>query len=451
MTSAVYRLLPPSTALLVLGSVLNPPPSLAQGGGGGGISRQVDMRPAFPGAQGSTNVKIMSHIPLPGMANIEIEQELSRPYAYVSAHRNGYQIISLKDPARAKVIYNWNIEHPELHVGSALDGRYAKLNGRYFYIQSFEFQRTGPDAALGAIVFDVTGLPDSSKVRETARIYTPEYPAGFHSIYAYKHSDGRALLLAAMPYVGPWTYIYDMAKLGGGDTTGALVGKIPRPDTIVTTTATRYPGYHDFYVHYDVAGQRDLFFGAGLTGYYVFDITDIANPKMVNRVFGTAGMDIAHTFTPDPTGRYAVTEMEYAGAPLRIFDLKPDGKDYARLVSRPIGAWTANWKSEPHNHEVRWPYVFVSGYNTGLQIFNMMDPTNPYTVGYHIPDGASTWGVDVRNADGLIVTSGYTGFWVYKLDGFDGWNGHQWGMPNISSVQDWDNGPEGVKKPQKVS
>ena len=32
---------------------------------------------------------------------------------------------------------------------------------------------------------------------------------------------------------------------------------------------------------------------------------------------------------------------------------------------------------------MRWPYVFVSGYEDGLQVFNMMDPTNPYTVGYY--------------------------------------------------------------------
>jgi hypothetical protein len=25
------------------------------------------------------------------------------------------------------------------------------------------------------------------------------------------------------------------------------------------------------------------------------------------------------------------------------------------------------------------------------------------------------------------------------MDGFQGWNGEHWGMPNISSAQDWDN------------
>ena len=52
------------------------------------------------------------------------------------------------------------------------------------------------------------------------------------------------------------------------------------------------------------------------------------------------------------------------------------------------------------------------------------------------------FGVDVRNVDGLIVISdSATGFWLFKLEGFQGWKGEDWGMPNISSVQDWDRGP----------
>jgi hypothetical protein len=111
--------------------------------------------------------------------------------------------------------------------------------------------------------------------------------------------------------------------------------------------------------------------------------------------------------------------------------------------------------------------VFVSAYEDGLQVFNIMDPSNPYTVGFYDtyeghhgrerPDGGTSvsqgaFGVDVRNADGLVVISDlHTGFWSFKMDGFDGWNGHQWGVPNVSSAQDWDNGPEGTPKPQRVS
>ena len=59
-----------------------------------------------PGEQGSRNIKVMSHIPLGGPAtvgDIEIEQELSRPYVYMSrlsgySHDIGFDIISVKDP-----------------------------------------------------------------------------------------------------------------------------------------------------------------------------------------------------------------------------------------------------------------------------------------------------------------------------------------------------------------
>ena len=55
------------------------------------------------------------------------------------------------------------------------------------------------------------------------------------------------------------------------------------------------------------------------------------------------------------------------------------------------------------------------------------------------------WGIAVRNADGLVVISDMTtGFWALHMDGFDGWNGHDWGMPNVSTAQNWETGPEGV-------
>ena len=123
-------------------------------------------------------------------------------------------------------------------------------------------------------------------------------------------------------------------------------------------------------------------------------------------------------------------------------------------IRQPASAWTANWRNLSHNHEMRWPFVFVSGYEDGFQVFNMFDPYRPVTWAYYDTYGGphesrgennvntGAWGVDIRNADGLIVVSDMvTGFWAFRMDGFDGWNGLDWGMPNISSVQDWDRGP----------
>jgi hypothetical protein len=145
-----------------------------------------------------------------------------------------------------------------------------------------------------------------------------------------------------------------------------------------------------------------------------------------------------------------IAETEYRYAPLRIFDLEPALNGEVSNIRTPISAWTANWENLVHNHEVRWPFVFVSGYWDGLQVFTLSDPENPKTVGHYdtfleredsgIMSGA--WGTDVRNADGLIVVSDMvTGFWAFRMEGFSGWNGLDWGVPNISSVQDWENGP----------
>ncbi|MBI4420673.1 MAG: hypothetical protein HY560_07590 [Gemmatimonadetes bacterium] len=428
----------------------------------------------------------MSHIPLGRVftvGDIEIEQELSRPYVYVprlhgTTSSAGFNIISVKDPARAKVLYYWRIENPELHQGiGALQNKYFKLKGRYYDAQSVQFAQGGPNADLGAVVLDVTGLPDTATIREVGRVRAPETPGGFHNIFAYKHSDGRALMFATVQ--APHANVYDMERFLAGDSKQGLVGTVPIPPQ----PNQPLRGYHDFYVGYDPATHQDRFYGAGAGGYYVYDVTNTAEPKLLVSIAGVAGITGGHTFTPTPDGRYAVAETEYQYAPLRIFDMKPALDGQVKTISRPIGAWISDWTTNPHNHEVRWPYVFVSAYEEGLQVFNMMDPANPYTVGYYdtydgphrmgrAPSGNpeqrwldptypippvsevvnGAFGVDVRNADGLIVISDMTtGFWAFKLDGFDGWNGRQWGMPNISSAQDWDNGPEGAGAAQRVS
>jgi hypothetical protein len=415
-------------------------------------------------------------------ADITMEQELSRPYVYI-CHRfapTGFWIVSIKDPAKPRIIYDWKIENAELGRGSgALGPMYAKSKGRYYFLQSFQFGEGGPHRELGAVVFDVTGLPDTTKIKEVARITDPQHPGGFHENFTYKHSSGLALMITDVTGA-PMAHVYDIDQVVASGGKEGLVGDVPLPADQAMATAPRAPaaapapggaaapvrigGYHDMYVGFDPVTQTDRFYGAGAGGYYVYDITDLKNPKLLTSITGVAGVTFGHTFMAEPTGRYVWTETEYQYAPLRVFDLKPGLDGTTKNISRPIGAWTADWRDLSHNFEIRWPYVFVSAYEDGLQVVNMMDPTNPYTVGYYYTCGCphnqdarygvmnGAWGVQVRNADGLIVVSDIqTGMWSLKMEGFDGWNGHQWGMPNVSSAQDWDNGPDGAPKPQRVS
>ena len=400
---------------------------------------------------GSDNIEVLGHIPLGprlSVADIELEQELDRPYAYVArmvygdAGPRGTDIIDLSDPSNLKVIYRWRIEDQDLHVGTGgMDVKYFKWKGRYYVVQSLQFRQGGPDTDLGAVVLDVTGLPDPSTVKEVARIREPEMPGGFHNIFIYKHSDGRVLLLTTI--AGPFAHVYDLGKVVEGDLENALAGRIPNPNE-------GRRGYHDFYAAYHPESGQDRFYGGGTGGYYVYNITDLDNPELLVTLTNISGVRSGHTFTPGPNGRYVVAETEYQYAPLRIFDMKPALDGEQQNIRRPISGWTADWKNLTHNHEVRWPYVFVSGYLDGLQIFSLMDPHNPVTVAYYdtylgppntdrYPVFNGAFGVDVRNADGLIVVSDMsTGIWTFRMEGFDGWNGENWGVPNISSVQKWD-------------
>ncbi len=422
-------------------------------------------------------MKLVAHVPLTGpmeVGDIEIEQDLSRPYAYVSRMRffkgsrapAGFQIIDLREPEKAKVLYTWFIGDPDqdLHEGSGLAGKYFKLKGRYYYAQGFQFRANGPDHDLGVVVFDVTGLPDTTKIREVGRIRIPDIPGGVHNLFAYKHSDGRTLLFTTVesnPTIPYGANIYDMEKFIAGDKDFGLVGHVPMP--MDERGANR--GYHDCFVQYDAATGQDRFYGGGpettyLGGNYVYDVSDIANPKLLVTMHAQESQQSGgHTFVATPDGRYGFTVMTSpAHQPVRVFDLKPALDKNVPLIKVPIGEWTPDPKKSVHMIEVRWPYAFVASYEDGLQVVNIRDPANPRTIGYYdtydevvpyegggVANGA--FGLDVRNADGLIVISDdYSGFWAFRMDGFNGWNGHNWGMPNASSVQDWDNGPDGAAK-----
>jgi hypothetical protein len=406
--------------------------------------------------RGSDNIHVLGHVPLGprlSVADLDVEQEMSRPYAYVARMvygddgPKGTDIIGIEDPDHPKVLYRWRIENQELHQRTGgMDVKHFKIDDRYYVVQSLQFGQGGPDNDLGAVVLDVTGLPDPSKVKEVARIREPENPGGFHNIFIYKHSNGGVYLFTTVS--GPYTNVYDLRRVVSGDVEHARVARVPIPESSMGSGGAR--GYHDFYVGYHPDSGEDRFYGGGTGGYYIYDISDLQNPQLRITLTGIQGVSYGHTFTPSPDGRYVVAETEYQYAPLRIFDLQPALDGRVTNIRDPISAFTADWTHLVHNHEVRWPFVFVSGYLDGLQIFNLQDPANPVPVGYYdtyigppntdrYSQFNGAFGIDVRNADGLIVISDMsTGFWTFRMDGFQGWNGEDWGYPDISSAQKWD-------------
>jgi hypothetical protein len=399
----------------------------------------------------SANIHDVGHLelgPFMTVGGLAIEQELSRPYVYVDRWREeaGFDVVDLHDPTAPHVIGRWRLEHPERHrLSRGETGKYFEIHGRYYYVKATEFEHGTLDSDIGAIVFDVT---DPSNPKEVGRIRSPEFIDGFVNVFPYKHSDGRVLLFAAIrtlpTAVAPHANVYDMDRFLAGGAAQGLIGSIPMPNA----ERGMPRGFHDVAVEYDAGTGQDRFYGAGNGGFYVFDVSHPETPRVLTTipVINSVAVQRAHTIVPTPDGVYVVTQMEVQFSPLMIFQLKPlDGNDRALAtgptvdsVSIPIGVWTADWHDLPHNHKIRWPYVFDAAYEDGLQVVDIRDPKNPKTVGWaytcgcqhmtgyvdeqHIHGPSVFSGAmesDVRNADGLIVVSDLnTGFWAFRMDGF---------------------------------
>ena len=266
-----------------------------------------------PANRGSDNITVEGHIPLGvrmSVTDLEIEQERSRPFAYVGRASileegpKGMDIIDFSDPKAPKVLLRWRLEDQDLHFNrGGMDVKYFKWNGRYYVVQSFEFSQ-GPDSDLGAVVFDVTGLPDPDAVKEVARIRIPDHPGGFHNIFIYKHSNGRPLLLTTVR-TGK-AHVYDLGRVVEDDLDQALIATIPLPE--VPGQSSRRTSYHDLYAAWHPATGQDRFYGGGTGGYYIYDITDLDNPQLEITLTGVSGVDWGHTFTPSPDGQECGSE-----------------------------------------------------------------------------------------------------------------------------------------------
>ena len=89
-----------------------------------------------------------------------------------------------------------------------------------------------------------------------------------------------------------------------------LVGRVPIPvkDTVMTPNGPRAPGYHDFYIAYDAATHQDKFYGAGMGGYYVYDVSNLKEPKLLTSITGVSGntISVAHAALNNESNHAAV-------------------------------------------------------------------------------------------------------------------------------------------------
>ena len=377
-----------------------------------------------------------------GTSAIAIDQDMARPFAYLATRAvpAGFVALDLGDIAEPRVIAEW---HPgEQGRQASHDLATFVHRGRHYLTQAFAESTDGVASQIGAIVFDVTELPGIS---EAARISAP---GGYRALFAYRHSSGRSLMLATG---GGTLDIFDIANMlqGGSE---PLV-RLETPEQPQTAES----GFDNVFAGFDPESRQDRLYAAGGGGYYFYDFSDLSDMRQLTSI-SSAAVQRGRAVMPTPDGRYVLTLAEYRTAPVRIFDLQPGLDGTLPRVRTAVSAWTSNWQNEYADLELRWPLAFAAALEDGLQVINVYDPLSPYTDAYYrtaanpeqqqsplLQQRRGTNAVDVRNADGLIVVSDIeSGFWAFTLEAFTGWHGHWWGVPNMSSVQDWESGPDGL-------
>jgi len=399
------------------------------------------------GSRGSRNMELVGHLPLGGMQSPEspsagfealgrgtghlvMDQEKGRPFVFVAREDDeGPEVvaININRPERPINVGSWRLRADG--VGDLTLFRHGSRS--YLAVTHSE----------GLSVREVTD-PDEGQFDPAADIVRP---GGYHHVFAYRHSNGRSYLLATGG--GPID-VFDVDQLLDGSEQPFFSYALP--ENVVNVDYT----YHAMTAQWHADSESDRLYAAGAGGYYVFDITNPSDPSLITEV-NSAAVQIGHSVSATPDGTHLVTAAGYRTAPMRIFDLRPAFEGTVPRVRVAAGAWTADWRNLAENHELRWPFVFTAAMDDGLQVFNMMNPFEPYTVGYYDTwDGPraslanerthrnGAWDVDVRNHDGLIaVTDVNTGLWLIRMEGFEGWDGRGWGFANVGTVQDWDNGP----------
>lgn len=365
--------------------------------------------------------------------DLVFEQDSGRPFVFVARGGENRGIVALNISSEQKPIVVGDWQSPR----DVSDLVHFKSGAKYF------LAALHPET--GATILEVSD-PDEGQFDRTAEISVAE---GLHHGFSYRHSNGRGYLFATG---GGDVHVYDLERLVQG--APAEVATLTLPEKQANTEY----GFHSVYVQYEPETESDRLVASGAGGYWVFDVTNVQAPSLIVSV-QSAAVQVGTSASMTPDGSHLVTSAGYRTAPMRIFDLRPIFAGNVSVIRTAAGAWTPNWKNYAENHQLRWPYVFVAALDDGFQVFNMLNPFEPFTLGfYHTWDGPiaplsdrsqnknGAWDIDVRNRDGLIaVTDVNTGLWLFRLEGFEQWDGRGWGFGNVSSVQDWDNGPVNSK------
>ncbi len=307
-------------------------------------------------------------------------------YAVIGT-RKAIRVLSLEDPRNPVS----RLEIP----GATNTWREARSYGNFIYVTT-----EGPD---GVTIIDATNAPESFTWKRWKPAIALANNDTLRTVHSINIDDKGFLYLNGHNLSNRGVLIFDL-KLDGYN------------PTLVANMGAIYT--HDCYAKNDILYTADLGSGVG-----IYDISDRANPVLINR-FNTSSI-FTHNMWTSPDQKYLYTTDERSGAYVDVYDVS-DPKN-VKFISKYRNEDTRLGRVIPHNVYCVDNFAVTSWYTDGVLIKDMTRPDNVIKVGEFdtymneatLPETGSwfegCWGVYPFLKSGTIVASDInTGLWIFK-------------------------------------
>jgi hypothetical protein len=315
----------------------------------------------------SSNVQYVSGFEIPGFVQ---DISVSGNYAYTG--NNGFRVIDISDST-----------HP-VEVG------YADVVG---------------DLAEPANDSLVLFCPNSMTANNTVHIMNvsdPQNPVSLDS-YLSPVMTGDPAVKDRLAFIACW---WDGVRILNfedpenltliGHTMGWVSGGVPGVDYCYAQAVDVEDNYLYIVDYGPFAPDEDTY------GLYIIDITDPANPNLLNRFQNLTASD----YPQDVKVRDGIVYIADGNGGVDVVDvfdpMNPVVLGYVDLIDGSTGI------------TLEGDYAYVSEYILGgLQIVDISDPSSPALVGWYQPSGCFALGVDSYNGF-VYIADGLTGFQIYR-------------------------------------
>jgi hypothetical protein len=337
-----------------------------------------------------SSLRRLGHYPLESAADLAVSSDGS--FAVVTGWYDGsVYIIDTSDKSAPTLIATIDEQ------GYSPD---VQLMGSTLYVTHENIGQV-PFIGVGVSIFD---LSDPASPQSVGSLDEASGDPGLENCHNIWPQPERDLLYCASSNTGRVVILSTAAP-----------GSPAQPQVLTTIPPPEGGAVHDMYA------KGDRLYVAWLeAGLAIYDIADASAPAQLGRAQYEGAL--THTIWPSEDATVVYTTDEIPGGHLRVWDLAD--------VSTPqeVGSYQPNADAVIHNAEVFDEYIVISHYTEGVKVLDAEVPTSPSEIGaddfFDGPDRVKdnpyasmrgAWGVEAV-LPYVFVSGTESGLWIYELE-----------------------------------